>query len=104
MKNYLFSIRRIVFGFFLLFIVFFVRGQISITTLPYSPAVTNFDTYNPTNATTAASSLPSGWSLIIPASPAYNGKGTGTGNSNGFWGFDPGGTVGTEWLLCWFYK
>lgn len=28
MKNYLFSIRRIVFGFFLLFIVFFVRGQV----------------------------------------------------------------------------
>lgn len=28
MKNYLFSIRRIVFGFFFLFIVFFVRGQV----------------------------------------------------------------------------
>lgn len=28
MKNYLLSIRRIVFGFFLLFIVFFVRGQV----------------------------------------------------------------------------
>lgn len=34
MKNYLFSIRRIVFGFFLLFVTFVLKGQVSITSLP----------------------------------------------------------------------
>ncbi len=43
MKNYLFSIRRIVFGFFLLFIVFFVRGQGSET-------ITNPITGSPTSS------------------------------------------------------
>lgn len=57
MKNYLFSIRRIVFGFFLLFIVFFVRGQVSITSLPYTKS-DNFNTpYNPSDLTNATSTL-----------------------------------------------
>ncbi|WP_312084028.1 T9SS type A sorting domain-containing protein [Epilithonimonas hominis] len=43
MKNYLLSIRRIVFGFFLLFIVFFVRGQGSET-------ITNPITGSPTSS------------------------------------------------------
>ncbi|WP_312422674.1 T9SS type A sorting domain-containing protein [Epilithonimonas sp.] len=46
MKNYLFSIRRIVFGFFLLFIVFFVRGQGSET-------ITNPITGSPTSSYTS---------------------------------------------------
>lgn len=62
-----------------------VWGQISIATLPYTKS-DNFDAYNPTNASNATTTLPSGWTLSS-TSTTYNGKGNGVSATGGFWGY-----------------
>lgn len=62
-------------------------GQMNTGPLPFSKT-DNFDAYNPSTAANATSTLPSGWAVITPTSPAYNGRSTGsTANSNGFWSY-----------------
>lgn len=69
------------------------NAQISITSLPYAPATTNFDSYDPT-PTNGNSTLPAGWSASC-SNPTYNGRGTGSGSSStgassttgGYWAY-----------------
>ncbi len=60
-------------------------GQVSITALPYTKS-DNFDTYNPTTATTANNTLPAGWS-ISSTSPTFFGRATGTGSGGGIYAY-----------------
>ncbi len=62
----------------------YVAAQLSITTLPYTKA-DNFDAYNPTSATTATSTIPTGWSFNGPAN--YKLRSAGTASAGGFYGF-----------------
>jgi len=87
MKNYLFFSRRINFGFFLLFIVFFVKGQVSITSLPYTKS-DNFNTpYNPSNLTNATSTIPVGWTFSSSGTASYRGITASPGTTGGYYGF-----------------
>lgn len=80
-------------AFTLLFLLsgFTFFGQISIGSgaLPYSKS-DNFNSYNPTSAGTATSTIPAGWTYSSTAA-AYLGQGTGTANSGGFYSY---GTAG----------
>lgn len=69
---------------FLLF-VSSVHGQISITSLPYNPAVETFNSYNPISA--SSTNIPAGWTLSSSGTSTYNGKGTGTSNTGGYWAY-----------------
>ncbi|WP_312751881.1 T9SS type A sorting domain-containing protein [Epilithonimonas hominis] len=87
MKNYLFSNRRIIFGFFLLFVTFFLYGQVSITSLPYSKS-DNFNTpYNPNSLANANATIPAGWTFSSSATAAYRGITASPGTSGGYYGF-----------------
>ncbi len=66
-------------------------GQVSITSLPYSPPVTTFDTYNPNSAVNLAATIPTGWTAASTLTPAYRGQGSGTSNAGGYWGYGTGG-------------
>jgi hypothetical protein len=65
-------------------------GQISITSLPYSPAVTTFDSFNPTDASAFTSTIPTGWSGSSSGTAAYKGRGTGSSNAGGYWAYGSG--------------
>jgi Putative metal-binding motif len=77
---------RLLMGMLLMVIVMKGWGQISITSLPYKPAVTNFNSYNPSDATNFAATIPSGWSGSSSATSTYSGQGTGTTGTGGYWG------------------
>ncbi|MEO6833469.1 MAG: T9SS type A sorting domain-containing protein [Chitinophagaceae bacterium] len=66
------------------------HGQISINALPFSPSVTDFDSYNPSSATDFSATLPTGWSGVSSGTAAYRGQGVGTSLSGGNWAY--GGT------------
>ena len=65
-------------------------GQISITSLPYSPAVTTFDSFNPTDASAFTSTIPAGWSGTSSGTAAYKGRGNGSSNAGGYWAYGSG--------------
>jgi hypothetical protein len=86
-----------------LFLVFFVGlngwGQLSISSLPANYS-NNFNNYNPSAVGNVPSTINSsgvssagisnattGWTT---SSASYNGRGIGTGNTGGFWGFGSG--------------
>ena len=70
-----------------------VKSQVSILTLPYAKS-DNFNAYNPTNnAATAAGTLPTGWTLS--GATNYNGRGTGTSNTGGYYAYG----LGTDFSL-----
>ncbi len=81
--------------YLILILVFFTGakswGQISIASLPYSPAVTNFNSYNPNTAGNFTSTLPTGWTGSSSGTASYNVQGNGSGNAGGYWGY---GTAG----------
>ena len=65
-------------------------AQISITTLPYNPGVTNFNSYNPNNSSGLTSTIPAGWTASTALVAAYNGQGNGTGgtaSTGGYWSY-----------------
>ena len=62
-----------------------IQGQISITSLPYEPGTETFNSYNPLNSTNT--SIPTGWTLSSSGTPTYNGRGTGTVNTGGYWAY-----------------
>ena len=62
-------------------------GQISITAVPYNPAVTTFNTYNPGSAGTLTSTIPAGWTASSQMTPVYNGQGDGTVAAGGYWAY-----------------
>lgn len=66
-------------------------AQITVSSLPYNPVTTNFDTYNPNNATNFTATLPTGWSGSSSGSPAYRGQGNGTSTSGGYWAYGGSG-------------
>jgi Secretion system C-terminal sorting domain len=66
-------------------------GQISITSLPYTPAVTTFDTYNPSSAANLSATIPSGWTAASTITPTYRGQGNGTSNAGGYWSYGASG-------------
>ncbi len=76
------------------------QTTVSISTLPYNPGVTDFNTYDPTNAAKTSSNppdgtLPNGWN----ASGASNYRGrvsSGTPSSGGFYAF---GTSGGDYAI-----
>lgn len=85
-----------------------VRGQISITSLPADYS-NNFGNYNPSSAgnvpstinssgtsTAGLSSATTGWS-VSSTSATYNGRGTGSGTTGGFYAYYSG--TGTEFSL-----
>ena len=79
--------RKTIFIFLLiLFLKFSFWAQISITTLPYNPGVTNFNSYNPNSLANFTSTIPTGWNGSS-ASPTYNGQGTGTTANGGYWAY-----------------
>ena len=81
---------RLYFVFSFVLVSYCGWGQISITSLPYSPTVTEFNSFNPNSLSNLNSTIPPGWSGSSTGSQApYRGQGTGTGNNNtdGFWGF-----------------
>lgn len=84
MKTNLYSLKTALLSFSFLLLSVAGRGQVSITSLPYSKT-DNFDAYNPTSSTTATSTLPAGWTYSGAAN--YKGRSTGTGNQGGFYGF-----------------
>lgn len=62
-------------------------SQISITAVPYNPAVTDFNSFNPTNSSNALSTIPAGWSFSSTGTAAYNGQSV-TGPANaGYWSY-----------------
>jgi hypothetical protein len=82
----------IVFAIVNLFFVNNSLGQISIITLPYNPSTTNFNSYNPNNATNLAATIPNGWSASSSATPVYNGQATGTSATGGYWAYGAAGS------------
>lgn len=62
-------------------------AQISITTLPYSPGVTTFDTYNPVNKATALATIPQGWSFSSTGAEAFNGQSISGPATGGYWAY-----------------
>ena len=78
------TVLKSVFTLMLVFLSVAGWGQVSVTALPYSKS-DNFDTYNPTNAPNAASSIPTGWTHSGAVN--YFGRSTGTGTGGGFYGF-----------------
>ena len=86
----LFSKYRLAFVAFVLTNLMFmagVYGQISITSLPYSPATTNFNSYNPNSSTNLNATIGTGWTASSSGTAAYNGQGTGTSSTGGYWGY-----------------
>ncbi len=84
-----------------------MMGQINITSLPANYS-NNFDSYNPSTASNVPSTINStgtstaglasstiGWTASSTTA-VYNGKGTGSGNTGGFWGYNVTGNTGTE--------
>ncbi|MDZ4808894.1 MAG: hypothetical protein SGI96_11595, partial [Bacteroidota bacterium] len=67
------------------------KAQISITSVPYAPGATNFDLYNPVDAPTLASTIPTGWTAASSGTATHNGQGTGTSATGGYWGYGTGG-------------
>ncbi|MSQ78604.1 MAG: T9SS type A sorting domain-containing protein [Flavobacteriaceae bacterium] len=62
-------------------------GQVSITSLPFAPGTTNFNSYNPSSSGNFTNTIPSGWSGSSSGTAAYLGQSTGTGGSGGYYGF-----------------
>ena len=98
LKKYLRKITSIL-NFYCKIVIFILFGysswsQISIATLPFNPSVTNFNSYNPSSLSNFNSTLPLGWTGNVSGSPAYNGQGTGTSATGGFWGYGASGDFG----------
>ncbi|MFN0034245.1 MAG: HYR domain-containing protein [Saprospiraceae bacterium] len=68
-----------------------VWGQISIAALPYTPATTNFNSYNPSNAANLTATIPTGWTAASSGTAAHNGQGTGTSATGGYWAYGASG-------------
>lgn len=66
------------------------QAQISITSLPFTPATTTFDSYDPSSASNM-STLPAGWTAASAGTALYRGRGTGTSANSGYWGFGSSG-------------
>ncbi|HEX2616304.1 MAG TPA: hypothetical protein VHL57_02115, partial [Flavobacteriales bacterium] len=66
-------------------------AQISITSLPYNPAVTDFNAFNPTNSGNLTATIPTGWTAASSGTAAYNGQGTGSSATGGYWGYGSAG-------------
>src|SRR5688500_1965438 len=62
-------------------------GQISILSLPYNPPVTDFNTYNPSSASNLALTIPAGWTAASSGTQVYNGQGTGSSGTGGYWAY-----------------
>lgn len=69
-------------------------AQISITSLPYTPATTTFDSYDPSSASNLASTIPAGWAASSSGTAAYKGTGTGSSNQGGYWAYGTSGSPG----------
>ncbi|MBS1616501.1 MAG: hypothetical protein JST06_10340 [Bacteroidetes bacterium] len=72
------------------FVSLISKAQISITSLPYTPATTSFDSYDPSSAANM-STLPAGWTAASAGTAAYKSLGTGTSANGGYWAFGTGG-------------
>ncbi len=84
---------------FLLLTIISFKGlaQVSISSLPYSPAVTNFNSYNPNSAGNLASTIPTGWTAASSGTAAYNVAGNGSSSNGGYWAYYSG--TGTDYSL-----
>jgi hypothetical protein len=76
------------------------NAQIFITSLPYAPATTNFDSYDPT-PTNGNTTLPAGWTATCTGNDTYNGRGNGgpgggsvSPGTGGYWAYGTSGTPG----------
>jgi hypothetical protein len=63
------------------------KAQLSITSLPYSPAVVHFNNYNPNTQVNALATIPPGWSFSCTGAPAFNGQTILPTTIGGYWGF-----------------
>lgn len=64
-------------------------GQISITSLPYTPSAENFNSYDPNSATNATATLPGGWTFSCSGIAMYNGQTVSGTSAGGFWAYSP---------------
>ncbi len=66
-------------------------AQISITSLPFTPATTTFNSYDPSSSANLTSTIPTGWSANSSGTASYRGTGTGTSNAGGYWAYGSSG-------------
>jgi len=66
-------------------IVFSADAQIFITSLPYADT-TDFNSYDP-SSTNSNGTLPSGWSANSSSTATFNGRGTGSSQTGGYWAY-----------------
>ncbi|RYD52739.1 MAG: T9SS type A sorting domain-containing protein [Sphingobacteriales bacterium] len=69
------------------------QAQISITSLPYQPATTDFNTYNPTSAANLTATLPAGWTAASSSTAAYKGPSSNPGTTGGYYAFSQTGNT-----------
>ncbi|PBQ32010.1 hypothetical protein CNR22_09585 [Sphingobacteriaceae bacterium] len=62
-------------------------SQISITAVPFTPASTDFNSFNPNSASNATATIPAGWSLSSSGTPAYNGQSISGPSAGGYWSY-----------------
>lgn len=63
------------------------NAQINITAVPFTPAVTDFNAFNPNNYANALATIPSGWSFSSSGTPAYNGQNITGPAAGGYYGY-----------------
>lgn len=63
-----------------------VMAQISIPDASFS-YIETFDSYNPSSATNFNNTIPSGWTGTSSGTASYQGQGTGTSNTGGYWAY-----------------
>lgn len=65
----------------------FSFAQITITSLPFTPSVTDFNSFDPSSAANLSATLPTGWTVASSGTASYRGQGVGTSNFGGYWGY-----------------
>lgn len=87
MKSILVAVRAASFIFVLGWSCLSAIAQNVIAALPYASGVVNFNSYNPSSAINALSTIPAGWSFSCTGAAAYNGQSISGNAAGGYYAY-----------------